>query len=515
MPLTPDGAWDPTTFAELRPSVVALWQQAYGDNAPTDPQTPDGLAITAITLTAALAFDANTGLWANSFFRSAIRVSLDRILDLFAKLREPAKASTAEVVFYGTPLTAIPAATVVITADASENRFATDEADAIGAAGNSDTWVARILDAQDGVEYIASIDANPPSSYVAGPTDTVEDIAVRLAADITLDGFGTSVAAGVDASGNGLLVVDIVGGPGDLVVGDLGGSGTVIDATEAVRTPVTATTTGPLAAVAGTLRNLANPIAGVAGQINDADAVIGVNEESDDAFRARHLQTLFANSARTDGGMKDAVAQLDGVEANLVRSNRTVDPEDAEGRPIGSVENIVLKTQTNPATDQEIANAIARHIPAGVEPYGLRSFGLGTTIDGEVVEIFATDVEERYLHLDVSIIAGEGFPTGDIATAVATAISTYFDAGLVTTSTGTFSEPGARLVIGRDWLETATHTPINLATNSSSASISIDSDLTANPGDLPSFSTVPTQPADDRQIIRVDASRIAVNIIFV
>lgn len=319
----------------------------------------------------------------------------------------------------------------------------------------------------------------------------------------------------MDSSGNALVVVEIIGGSGNHTVSSIGAVGTVIDGTEAVRTSITATETGEIPAAAGTLRDLATPIGGVQGVTNDADAVIGRAEESDDALRARHLDTLFANSARTDGGMRASVARVPGVEENSVVSNRTFDPVDADNRPLGSVENIILKTQTNPAADVDIANAIARQIPAGVEPYGLRSFGLGTTIDGEVVEVFATDVDEQYLHLDVTITAGEGFPTGDIETAVKTAIATYFDAGLIQTTEGTFTYATAKLVIDSNWLQTATNTPINVATQDASQIIVVTSDLTPNPGDVPTLVNVFTQAASDRQIIRVDASRIAVTIIIV
>jgi len=513
MPLSSTG-WDPITFAEIRAGIVQLWKQAYGDNADTDPNTPDGLEISLIAMSLMLAFDVDTQLWANSFFRSATGVSLDRILDLFAKQRDPATFSTATTVFYGTPATPIPASTVVITADQSANRFATDAAGAIGADDNSDYWIVRILEAQDGVQYLAQVNAEVPSDYTALVSDDVEDIASGLAAEINLDGFATASLGGVDVDGNALIIVQIVGGPGNHTVFDVGAVGTVIDTTEATRVSVTALEIGPLPAVAGTLRTLANPIAGVQGVINDQDAQIGQSRESDDALKARHLQMLFANSARTDGGMQDSVAKINGIEENLVRSNRTVSPVDSFGRPIGSVENIILKTQQNPASDTSIANAIARQIPAGVEPYGLRSFGLGTTIDGEVIEVFATDVEELYLHLGVTITAGENFPTGDIETAVKTAISTYFNAGVIQSSSTTYTDVSAVLKIGKDWLRTTTLTPINLATNNAAALVSITSDVTANPGDPPTLTNV-DQFADDRQIIRVDASRIAVTIQFV
>jgi hypothetical protein len=380
-----------------------------------------------------LPFDVDTQLWANTFFRSATGISLDRILDLFRKPREPAVKSTALAVFYGAPTTPVPSSTVVTTSDAAANRFGTDAASSIGVDDNSDTWVTRILAAEAGVTYVAQVNAEVPSSYVALGGDDVTDIATGLRDDINGDGFATATLAGVDSNGAALLVVDIIGGPGNHTVSDIGATGPVIDGFEAIRTAATALEAGPLAASAGTLQAIATPIGGVEGVTNDADATIGQAEESDDAYRARHLQTLFSNSARTDGGMQAAVARLPGVEENSVISNRLVSPVDADGRPLGSVENIVLKTVSNPASDQDIANAIARQIPAGIEPWGLRSFGIGFTVDGEAVEILATDTVELYLHLGVTITKGEGFPTGDLEEAVKAAIASYFDAGIVET----------------------------------------------------------------------------------
>jgi hypothetical protein len=503
--------WDPITYPEIRAGIVTLWKGAFGDNADTDPNTPDGLLINIIAMSLTLAFDVDTLLWANSYFRSATGISLDRILDLFRKPREKAEKSTGFAVFFGAPSAAIPAATVVVTADAAENRFGTDAAAAIGADDNSDTWVTRILAAEAGVTYLAQVNAEVPSSYVALGGDDVADIAAGLRDDINNDGFATAALAGVDSDGAALLVVDIIGGPGNHTVSDIGGAGPVIDGFEAVRAAITALDAGALAASAGTLQTIATPIGGVEGVTNDADATIGQAEESDDAYRARHLQTLFSNSARTDGGMQAAVAALPGVEENSVVSNRSQDPVDVDNRPIGSVENIVLKTTSNPAADVDIANAIARQIPAGIRPYGLRSFGLGTTIDGEIIEVFATDTVELYLHLEVTITAGEGFPSGNLESAVAEAIASYFDAGLVVTSEGVFTDTSAKLTTGKDWTIVATATPINIVTGNAVTNLLVESDLTANPGDSPSFSPV-NQVASKREIIRVDASRIAVTI---
>ena len=82
MSLSADG-WNPVVFPEIRAGLVTLWKAAFGATADTDPETPDGLEIDIIAAQLMLAFDADTGLWAASFFRSAEGQALNNILDLF------------------------------------------------------------------------------------------------------------------------------------------------------------------------------------------------------------------------------------------------------------------------------------------------------------------------------------------------------------------------------------------------------------------------------------------------
>ncbi len=162
--------------------------------------------------------------------------------------------------------------------------------------------------------------------------------------------------------------------------------------------------------------------------------------------------------------------------------------------------------------DQQVADAVARQIPAGIQPYGLASMGFGATVDGEVIEVLATPVEELYLHLSITVTAGEGFPTaGDIEATIAAAIAGYFDAGVISTTDGVITDPNGQLVTGKDMLRVATNTPINLVTGSSATNIGVLTDVTALPTDIPGCAAS-DQPATARQIIRADAGRIAVTV---
>jgi hypothetical protein len=510
MTLAQNGTWSPITQAQVRAGIVALWKAAYGANADTDPNTPDGLEITIIANQLSLAFDVDTRIWANSFFRSAEGTALDRILDLFGKTRDPATSSTASEIFYGTPGTPVPIGTTVITTDAAANSFTTEAAAVVGAASNSDAWVVRIKNASVGDLYAVQVDANPALGYVAAPLDTPLLIAQDLRDQVNGQGFATAALAGTDASGFALLAIEVIGGPGNVATTFTGAA--LLDDLEAVRVDVTATATGQTLAAAGTLQTISNPIVGITGATNDADATPGVDVQSDDDFRAAHLETLFANAARTDSGLRAAVQRVPDMIEVGVTSNRTTAPVDAFGRPIHSVE-VVFLAEDGVDVDQLVANAIASQLVAGIQPYGLASMGLGVTEDGEIVEIFATPVERLYLHLQITLTPGESFPTaGDTAAAVATATANYFDSGLITTAAGQTTDINAKLITGKDMLRTACNTPINSVTNNGAAIIGILTDVTLTPGGVPVFGAT-DQVASPRQIIRADASRITVVII--
>ncbi len=174
MALADNGTWDPTVFAEIRTALVALFKSAYGDNADTDPNTADGLLISMLASQFALAYDVDTKLWSNGFYRSATGDALDRILDMLGKTREPATESEVTAVYYGTPGTAVPASTTALTSDTALNRFLTDGLVSVGAAGNSDTWVIRVQEPLVIPDlYVVTVGANPPVGYLTAPGDTV------------------------------------------------------------------------------------------------------------------------------------------------------------------------------------------------------------------------------------------------------------------------------------------------------------------------------------------------------
>ena len=217
--LTPSG---PPTFTleQVRAGLVQDWLAQWG-NADTSPESPDGQLIDLSALPQLLLWQAQVQLWLDSFVRTARGTALDQLLDAFGKLREPAEASVAAVVFYGAENTAVAQGTQV-QATGSAVRFATADPATTGLLLGSDTWMVRIPAAiVGGTTYTLDIDGTPYDRLAAG-IDTPTTVADDLTALVNLGADGTALRAGIDADGRALIIVDVTGGPGIVTASDDG-----------------------------------------------------------------------------------------------------------------------------------------------------------------------------------------------------------------------------------------------------------------------------------------------------
>lgn len=488
------------TYPVLRSANVEDWRGKFGDDADTDPESTDGQIIDLLTLPQLITLSNQFRLWADSFVRTARGAALDGLLDMFGLTRIPAKASVGTTVFYGSENTAVALGTQVQTAG-SAALFATTAAGTTGLLLGSDTWVLRVpASINVGQSYTADIDGTPYTHMALGGEGSL-DVARQIRDLINVGPDATSGLAGTDASGRGLLVIDVTGGPGIVTNG-----GTDTDAQTAVRIAVEAVDTGATSAPAGTLQVLPTPVAGIIAASNDADVALGRDVESDDEFRSRHLGSLYGSGCGTDQAIRARVLEamdaqgIDFVASCNVTSNRTDSPTDADGRPIHSFETVVRYTEGFPSdANTLVAEAIASCMPAGILPYGLTFTESVEIYPGNFVDVSATIVAVLYLHLDITVTAGENFPTeGDQEQAIASGVATAWD---------------QIAVEGQDWYETQSAGAVSIVVGGTALSIVILSDLTPLPGDVPVFAAVPSQPAITREIIDLDASRVKVTIV--
>jgi len=472
-------------FPEARQLVVDNWKAKFGENAQTASDSPDGQVIDVLALLLTLLWEADGEIWANSFFRTSSGNSLDLILDLFAKQRLPATFSTASAVWYGADAIGIPDLSQASNGQGQRFEVPTGTAGITGELAH----VVRIQDAVDTDSYTVDVNGTP-FTHVAGPADTVLTIAEALE---TLINAGAepivSVAIAVeDANGFGLIVLDTTAGANVVTTA---GTGT-LDAQFGARVPLTATATGPTAALAGTLTVIETPIASIIGVVNSTDATLGRDRESDAAYKQRHLETINAQGCGTVQAIEDRVLQrVDDVISVKVFENDT-DVVDGDGRPPHSFETFVLGGE-----DAAIAQEIFDCKPAGIETVG----DISILTPGASKPTKFSRPTSRYLHEEITVTKGEGFPTtGDPAEAIKQAVATFLAPG-----------GEGELTQGDDLYRVQQNGVITDAVPGIST-IVIETDDTPNPGDAPVFTPSDIVVTND-EILISDSSRITVIIV--
>ena len=489
-------------FPDARALIVQRWKAAYGDNAQTSSDSPDGLTIDILALLLTLLWEAVGETYANSFFGTSEGISLDMLLDLFARPRLPEIKSTASAIWYGSPSTLIAANNVASVEDVAENRFTNGTTTATtGTAGAHDAVAIRINAVGVATDvYSVDVDSTEFTTTLTGG-ETVESIRDDL---VTALGAapGVVASAGTAPQDRALLVL---AGPGASTA-TIGASPTVaadIALFDGARIAVAAEETGPKIALAGTLNTIETPQLGVDGVTSTTDAIVGTNLETDTAYRIRHLDVLNSDGCGTPEAIRARIL-VNVVTSEFVRvfENETAF-EDIDGRPPHSFEAVVVSVDgTVPGSDDaDYAAEIFGCKPAGIQAFGDTVVQVEDT-QGNLHPIGLSRGTESYLHLDITVVPGEGYPTtGDPLGAIEAAVALYFQKG-----------GAAALELGDDFYRFSVGTPVGATIPPPAiASITVLTDDTPNPLDVPSFTAADIIVADDA-ILRVDSSRIAAHL---
>lgn len=127
---------------------------------------------------------------------------------------------------------------------------------------------------------------------------------------------------------------------------------------------VTAVSTGPTVANAGTLTVINTPVSGLTAVINITDATLGRNVETDNEYRARRASVLQIAGAGTFEAIRSRLLALSGVTAVVMFENVTL-ITDPNGLPAKSFEATVQG-----GDDQAIGNLLWQIKPAGILAFG-------------------------------------------------------------------------------------------------------------------------------------------------
>jgi uncharacterized phage protein gp47/JayE len=482
--ITPTGI-ETARFQDARDYVVSLWKSKFGSNSQTGSDSPNGQIIDVMALMLTLIWQGTTATYNAGYFRSAVGVQLDRLLDLVGIKRLGSRASTVTLTCYGNSGVTVPLGTVA-TADDSESSWST-----VASVATSDAIrVVRVLTFQAGT-YTVTIDGTPYTAVAPAPNADLDAVTNSLITAIDAgEGTGTARFIGVEASTSGTLIrLSNMAGrtvtvthsvtPGNIAV------------TFAVDSAAECTVDGPTDALVGTIRTLAAPIAGIVAVINEFDAVPGRLDETDAEYRERWLDRMTIAGRSTPDRIRAAVLDVDGVTFARVFENES-DVVDGDGRPPHCFQVVVRD-----GDDNEIAQAIWENKPAGILSYGTTASGNAIDSQGITRVIDFDRPTVRYLWLDIEVTDGEGFPTtGDPVASIRDAVLAWCN---------------ANLTVGSDLYRIQVAGAITTAIPGIAA-ITVETDDTPSPAGPPSYSNADIT-VSDVEILIADSSRITVTIL--
>lgn len=198
-----------------------------------------------------------------------------------------------------------------------------------------------------------------------------------------------------------------------------------------------AASTGSIAAIAGTTWTISTPVAGWSTVGPSAtDAVLGNDEEADDAYRRRAIE------AQRGGQIVREVWRVPGVTLVSVMENAS-DILDVEWGQTHWAELLVVG-----GTDAAIGAAIHASRAPGISTQGNTSVVIPVTdfVGGDLTVKFSRAVEVE-VFVSVAVTKGEGYPASTGADAVAARVTAIKNA--ILTMAATTYVPGADVVSGQ------------------------------------------------------------------
>ena len=369
---------------DIKSELEAEFRSEFGD-VNTAPDSVIGRIIGIIAKGQADTWEQLQAVYNSQYPDSADGFSLDNVAALVGVQRLAATRSTVTASASGAEGTALTTGRVVEVPDTGE-RFESTQSVTItkSNAVDIDVSVANVLDSTtytitvNGTALDFTSDASATEAeIIAGLVSAVnggsEPVSATDNGDNTMtidaDSVDTSFNASVDAN----LQIDQVASP----------------------MPMRSQNTGPIEALSGTLTEIVTPVSGWASVTNAEDADEGRNTETDEELRTRRAQSLQVAGSGTVESIRARLREVTNVEDAFVIENRT-DSTDGSGRPSHSFEVVVAG-----GLDQDIADTLWEHKPAGIETYGTENINV-TDSQGNTQVINFSRATEIYMHVKVT-----------------------------------------------------------------------------------------------------------------
>ncbi len=482
------GGFQLDRFEESRKKFVDAWLAEFGPGSNTASDTPDGHIIDWGTAMARAVEDKCGEAYQAGFITTASGVNqASQILGgLFGSFPKSAESSTASVLAFGVVDTALVGGSAI--SSTRGDRFTFDQSGVIA----QDRWL--IFQWGPASDFSSQTLVIGPTSY--GPTLALEGTGLQVAQNIhdfipvADSNINTKFKPYEDASGNGVLIIEtngILSGEGFATASD-------VDTWRGSLQAVTAEQGGAIRAEPLTINRINSSATGWEGVANLSSATVGTEQDTLARYIQRHLDTLGKNGTSTLVGLIGRLRDVDinpGVEYIEIYNNPFNIP-DAAGRNPHSFEVVWLG-----GTGQRVAEIIWENHPLGIESVGNQDYIIVDPRTKNEHLVRATQAQELFAFLQISLTAGEGFPTteiSDLKTQVANDVVAF----------------GQTRGVGQDgYLKDIASSMKLQGVEDCVIGINATTSPTTIPGSFPTSNFT----VSDTQILRWDTTRIAVTVI--
>jgi hypothetical protein len=372
------------SVAEIKTELIQDYQDEFGTTHNVADDSLSGKEIGIYAEREALLQEAIQFTYSSNYRSTSQGVNLDYNLEITGHARQGATNSTVTEYVRGTSGQSIAAEALKVTVDDTGDIFQNPSSATIGTLGQKTvTSITHTLG-------VATVTISGGHSYPSGSFVFIEGAEqsgynkLTEISGVTATTFEYTVDAGTVSPATGSIT-----------------------AYEATPIPFESQETGPVVALAGTLKNISGSVPGVVRAENADDAVEGVNTETDPEARARADATV--NIA--GGGFREAIIakllDVTDVTTATVFSNVTNDV-DANGRPPGSVECFV-----SGGTDADVAEGVYNSVSDGVQTFG-NVTEIVTDSQGQDLTIKFSRLVQTRIYVDVTLTTNTDIDQGPI-----------------------------------------------------------------------------------------------------
>lgn len=360
---------------DIKTEVEASLREAFGDSINLLPSSVLGQLVGIQSEREAALWELAEAVYNSQYPLTAEGTTLDNVVSITGITRQPGVKSTATLQFFGTVGTIIPAGSVFSVLNEPTSRFVLGSSITL-VAGNASVWDLTFDNVPDVGEFKLQYKGVKTAAIAFDATATDVENALN-----GLSSLSSVVVAGDFSSGftitgeNGELFTEILVTDDTLAQGATASNAAIANTTPGVANGsaiveeevLTGESPRAISAPSGSLTVIENPVTGLDSVVNQEDAIVGREIESDADLKLRREESLQRAGAGTLGAIVSILADLEGVTAVVGFENITF-LEDVDGRPPKSFEIVI-----DGGDPQDIAQDIWENKPAGIETFGTES----------------------------------------------------------------------------------------------------------------------------------------------